>query len=137
MVLNQPGPQSTATSDLHPPTVCVCVSESSHCAQNKTNTARSPGTPPRKQTPLRRLQIRVFQMNNKEREMTNSRSDERFNVCEPESKNGFRLLNVTLLLEPIKQGQSDSLPSRSDAVNLLCAEPGSLYINGCTSTDCE
>lgn len=42
---------------------------------------------------------------------------------------------MTLLLEPIKQGQRDSLPSGRDAVNLLCAEPGSLYKNGCTSTD--
>lgn len=42
---------------------------------------------------------------------------------------------MTLLLEPIKQGQRDSLPSGRDAVNLLCAEPGWLYKNGCTSTD--
>lgn len=42
---------------------------------------------------------------------------------------------MTLLLEPIKQGQRDSLPSGRDAVNLLCAEPGWLYKNGCTFTD--
>lgn len=42
---------------------------------------------------------------------------------------------MTLLLEPIKQGQRDSLPSGCDAVNLLCAEPGSLYKSGGASTD--
>ena len=87
---------------------CVCVSVCVYVCDfsraRKTNTAGSPAPPP-----LCWLQMRVFQMNNTRREMTNSRRDERLNMWEPESKMGFISSMWRCALEPIKRGRRDSL----------------------------
>lgn len=78
---------------IHLQRVFVCVweraTESFLCApkQNKTHLALL--APRHASNPFHCLQIRVFQMNNTRQEMTNSRSDERFNMRESESKMGF------------------------------------------------
>ena len=86
--------------------VCVsmCVTFPVRAKQNKHSWLSCPPPPS-----LCWLQMRVFQMNNTRREMTNSRRDERLNMWEPESKMGFISSMWRCALEPIKRGRRDSL----------------------------